>query len=713
LKKWNKTSLPGRKINRRAKFKGRLMFNDLAREIADLAHKQAAKSPAWQRAAGKNEEGGLNAKGRASYNKATGGNLKAPVTESNPKGTRAKRQNSFCARMCGMKRVNTGGKTKKDPDSRINKSLRKWNCKCGSEEEKKALLLPAWGGHNYSAAPKGTGIGVEAGADYLLGLLPVPYAGIDIGTPHTGLRLGGPLPHIGIRSGVYTRPPGLNSSPSDSNSLWGLIAQQNKSEEEIKAEGDVNTYSRFKNISPEDIARDLQTFDQWKHMPQEKLTEVGKQLHKNLADAQKKLEDVREKRRQQEQKKDTEEKQAAVFPGLIGAFAGAAGGGLTGKKNKVNRAIGRGALIGAATELGMYPGMALGTIPGFLLGNALAGPGGGVPGAVIGGGLGTAAGGMLGNAAAKGLLGPYETPEELEEEKETKEEEKMGNAFNFGRKLAEVTTCSAPKHNEQSGVDVNPVAAGTPEGKEKLTKKKLPIKAEDVVGKKANSLVNFVERKPKDQKSIPNGGNLNPESAAEDHDEPEHEEDSSDAYDFGKKMAQVSDPVEASYAQEDAQRNVKTMLNNANLGRKTRFVTPEANVALNVGPGMVRSVGGLLGIPGAGFAGTAGEAFNVATTIGAAEQSGRYSRWARQRAEEHNKKFPTHPVTVPARPVRPKPTAKPTATPEVTPSAEGGYGNMPYYIAGGLGATGLAALAYYLSQRPKKKKREEDDGLIV
>jgi hypothetical protein len=33
-----------------------------------------------------------------------------------------------------MKRVNTGSKTKKDPESRINKALRKWNCKCGSAD---------------------------------------------------------------------------------------------------------------------------------------------------------------------------------------------------------------------------------------------------------------------------------------------------------------------------------------------------------------------------------------------------------------------------------------------------------------------------------------------------------------------------------------------------------------------------------------------------
>ena len=40
-----------------------------------------AKSPAWQRKEGKNPSGGLNAKGRASYNKQTGGNLKAPSQE--------------------------------------------------------------------------------------------------------------------------------------------------------------------------------------------------------------------------------------------------------------------------------------------------------------------------------------------------------------------------------------------------------------------------------------------------------------------------------------------------------------------------------------------------------------------------------------------------------------------------------------------------------
>ena len=98
------------------------------REPAKKSEKQAGKSPAWQRAEGQNSEGGLNAKGRASYNKATGGNLKAPVTQKNPTGKAKSRRASFCARMGGMKKKLTGAETKNDPDSRINKALRKWNC---------------------------------------------------------------------------------------------------------------------------------------------------------------------------------------------------------------------------------------------------------------------------------------------------------------------------------------------------------------------------------------------------------------------------------------------------------------------------------------------------------------------------------------------------------------------------------------------------------
>ena len=73
--------------------------------------------------------GGLTAKGRAKYNKATGSKLKAPVTGKVKPGSKAaKRRASFCARMGGMNKKLTVSKTAKDPNSRINKALRKWKC---------------------------------------------------------------------------------------------------------------------------------------------------------------------------------------------------------------------------------------------------------------------------------------------------------------------------------------------------------------------------------------------------------------------------------------------------------------------------------------------------------------------------------------------------------------------------------------------------------
>jgi len=90
-------------------------------------------SPAWQRKEGKNSEGGLNKKGIASYRKENpGSNLSLAVTTEPSKlkkGSKsANRRKSFCSRMSGMKKKLTSAKTANDPDSRINKSLRKWNC---------------------------------------------------------------------------------------------------------------------------------------------------------------------------------------------------------------------------------------------------------------------------------------------------------------------------------------------------------------------------------------------------------------------------------------------------------------------------------------------------------------------------------------------------------------------------------------------------------
>ena len=88
-----------------------------------------AKSPAWQTKEGKDPKGGLNAKGRASYNAANPGKpgLKPPAPNPKTKKDEGRRK-SFCARMQGMKKKLTSSKTANDPNSRINKSLRAWNC---------------------------------------------------------------------------------------------------------------------------------------------------------------------------------------------------------------------------------------------------------------------------------------------------------------------------------------------------------------------------------------------------------------------------------------------------------------------------------------------------------------------------------------------------------------------------------------------------------
>ena len=79
---------------------------------------------AWTKKEGKNKSGGLNEKGRKSYERENpGSDLKAPSKKvGNP------RRKSFCARMRGMKKKLTSKKTASDPNSRINKSLRAWNC---------------------------------------------------------------------------------------------------------------------------------------------------------------------------------------------------------------------------------------------------------------------------------------------------------------------------------------------------------------------------------------------------------------------------------------------------------------------------------------------------------------------------------------------------------------------------------------------------------
>ena len=93
------------------------------------------KTPAWQRSEGKNPKGGLNSKGRSSYNAETGGNLKAPVKSGdNP------RRASFLARMSG----NDGPEyDKKGEPTRLLLSLKAWGANSKADAKAKAQAISA------------------------------------------------------------------------------------------------------------------------------------------------------------------------------------------------------------------------------------------------------------------------------------------------------------------------------------------------------------------------------------------------------------------------------------------------------------------------------------------------------------------------------------------------------------------------------------------
>ena len=102
-------------------------------DLESVPDEELIEVAAWQRKEGKNPEGGLNAKGIAAYRRENpGSKLQMAVTTKPSKlkpGSKAdNRRKSFCARMGGMKKRLTSAKTARDPDSRINKALRKWNC---------------------------------------------------------------------------------------------------------------------------------------------------------------------------------------------------------------------------------------------------------------------------------------------------------------------------------------------------------------------------------------------------------------------------------------------------------------------------------------------------------------------------------------------------------------------------------------------------------
>ena len=87
----------------------------------------------WQKVNKKDKTSGMSPKAVQAYRRENpGSKLKTAVTTKpsklKPGSTAANRRKSFCSRMSGMKKKLTSAKTANDPDSRINKSLRKWNC---------------------------------------------------------------------------------------------------------------------------------------------------------------------------------------------------------------------------------------------------------------------------------------------------------------------------------------------------------------------------------------------------------------------------------------------------------------------------------------------------------------------------------------------------------------------------------------------------------
>jgi len=83
-----------------------------------------ANSPAWTRKEGQSASGGLNAKGRASA-KAQGMNLKPPAPKPKTEKDKARRK-SFCARSAGQAKMFP--EAAKDPNSRLRKARKAWNC---------------------------------------------------------------------------------------------------------------------------------------------------------------------------------------------------------------------------------------------------------------------------------------------------------------------------------------------------------------------------------------------------------------------------------------------------------------------------------------------------------------------------------------------------------------------------------------------------------
>jgi len=134
------TVLGNREYNNRRGF-----YNFYIKQMIDMYKKQGvAEGETWSKH-NNPRAGGMSKKSVASYRRSHPGSKIQTAVTTKPsklkKGSKAaKRRASFCARMRGMKKHRTSAKTARDPNSNINKSLRRWHCESIEQMEQLVML---------------------------------------------------------------------------------------------------------------------------------------------------------------------------------------------------------------------------------------------------------------------------------------------------------------------------------------------------------------------------------------------------------------------------------------------------------------------------------------------------------------------------------------------------------------------------------------------
>ena len=121
------------------------LVNITVNDIANIPIGQQGMTEDWQKVNKKDKTSGMSRKAVKAYRRENpGSKLKTAVTTKPSKlkkGSKsAKRRKSFCARMSGMKKSRASAKTKRDPNSPINKALRRWNCESVQQMEKLVMI---------------------------------------------------------------------------------------------------------------------------------------------------------------------------------------------------------------------------------------------------------------------------------------------------------------------------------------------------------------------------------------------------------------------------------------------------------------------------------------------------------------------------------------------------------------------------------------------